>query len=446
MQLSSPLRFFAFSENESSGKIKAVIYYLILGYISSLFIKNSPVITNLFMSLIFFLSWGTVSTRSYFQHCLRSKINFGLILFFILQLIGVLFSTNSIDGMDVLRIRLPLLILPIAFCLIDFEQRTWTKMLLFYAIITTIASGAGFLYGSYKAMNEQDTGYLYNDNISDLIGKQAVYMGLYVSAAIFIIVDTLIHKKEPGQKLRFMLFCSLLWLVFISFMLASKTSLISLVLILLWQVLSLLIRKRKFMKSFLLVIGLAMGFVFISGVFPKTLNRFKGIAETRFRFDNRNPENHFNAEYDENKWNSTNTRMALWQCGIEIWRKHPLLGTGIGDEKAELTEKYKEKQFWYALSTEKNLHNQYLDILVSMGLVGLFFFLFIFLVYPLKLFFEQKQSLAVSIFIGLGFCFFTENMLDRYQGEVLIAFILPVTAKVFDGKIATLADFPGGTY
>ena len=43
---------------------------------------------------------------------------------------------------------------------------------------------------------------------------------------------------------------------------------------------------------------------------------------------------------------------------------------------------------------------------------------------------KQKQTFAMGVYVLLAICFITENMLDRYQGLIFIAFILPLSSKV----------------
>ena len=80
-----------------------------------------------------------------------------------------------------------------------------------------------------------------------------------------------------------------------------------------------------------------------------------------------------------------------------------------------------------------------------MGTLGLCVFLFVFFVYPFKLFLKHRQELAISVLVCLAICFLTENMLDRYQGEILIAFILPLVSKIKDDKKVLATDFLKGT-
>jgi O-antigen ligase len=424
---------FALKDAKASAKYGAFLYVSILCYIVSLYIKNAPVLSNGLMFGIFILALGSVPFASYKEYFLREKVCLGIALFFLVQLVSVIFSSDKADGFDIISLRLPLFIFPLAFCLIDFERKRWNSILLFYVFVTTIASLAGFLYGAHMASQEENSAYYYNDNISELLlGKQAAYFGLYVNAAILTAVYLLQNAENKTKLLRILLYVSLAWLLFINYMLASKMSTISLGIILLCILFIRIIRKRKVLEGIILVVVLAVGFMMLDKVFPKSVARFKTLTQTSFKFDNTNPENSLDDKFDANKWSSGSTRMALWTCGKEIFVKHPIFGTGLGDLRNALKEKYIEKNFIYAIDTKKNLHCQYFDVAVSMGIVGLLLFLITYFLYPIKTFILRKQDFAVSIFICVGLCLLTENMFERIQGEEIIAFLLPLSAKIFN--------------
>lgn len=424
----SALSYFLYSGEGYSGRAGAFLYYSTLLYIISLFIKDAPVITNIIAGILLLAAFITTPPSSYLTRLRASPVALGLILFFLLNVVSVLLSDNKAAGMAVLQMRLPLFILPLAIALVAFSERVWDKILLFYAFAVTVASLVGFFHGAYMAQLTHDSGYLYNDNICWIIDKQAVYFAFYVNVAILIFIQQLLGKDKLTYGLRRMIYFAVPWLMFIVVMLASKTAMISLVIILVVLIYVLLFRNRKIFEGVLLTLSIVIGSFLIVKMFPKVANRFEGLMETSFQFDNRNMENHFNAEYDESKWNSTNTRAALWICAMEIFYSNPVLGTGVGDRNDVLMEKYREKDFIYAYTTQKHTHNQYLDAAVSMGAVGLVAFLWCFVIFPLIYFSRKKYMLGICVSVALAISFLTENMLDRYMGEILIAFILPVIA------------------
>lgn len=423
---------FIFDE-KSSNKINQFIYYTLLLYILSIYFKDFPAFTNTLTLILFVIPLFNESGRKNFFNFSKNSINFGFILFFILQIISLLYSNDTETGFNILQRRLPLLIIPMAFCLIDFNEKTWLKILLFFAFLTSFVSVLGFCFGVYNSLKYNDTGYLYNDNISSfLFGIQAVYFAFYINIAVIIFIYLLIYKIEDFKKLKAFMIFSTIWLVFVSFMLASKMALASLLIIILLMAFIYVFSNKKYFEGLIVIMSLFIALFVVNKLSPKAFNRFKGITQTSYKFNNTKAENHFNAEFDENKWNSTNTRLAIWQCSINIFKANFIFGTGLGDRDKVLQNEYKKNQFFYAIETEKNTHNQFLDIAVSMGIIGVLVFIVVFFLYPFKVFFKQKQIFPTFVFICLALCLLTENMLNRYEGQVFISFILPISIKIFD--------------
>jgi len=165
--------------------------------------------------------------------------------------------------------------------------------------------------------------------------------------------------------------------------------------------------------------------VLIFKFFPKTLNRFKELTYTEFDYKSMGKESHYNMEVTKDQWNGLNFRLAAWQCGWELFLTHPIKGVNIGDKKDVLMEKYREKDFQFALQTNKNVHNNYLDILYSMGIIGLALFLVGWIILPL--FYARRYGDWLSILIILTFAsaWVTEIYFDRSLGGMLTGFFIP---------------------
>ena len=63
-------------------------------------------------------------------------------------------------------------------------------------------------------------------------------------------------------------------------------------------------------------------------------------------------------------------RWVSLEVGLQLWREHPLLGTGIGDLPAE-TRRVVQGRFPNYVSDPKLPHNQFLYLLAGLGLIGL---------------------------------------------------------------------------
>ena len=419
--------FLYFKYENSEQKYSKYIYYLILCFIVSVFFKSSPAISNGAILAIVILSLFSFNKNNITN---RIYLYLGFIAFFLLETLSLIYTNNFNEGLSFLSLRFPFLLFALAFSFIQLSKKHLMKILLFYCLITTFVSVISFFYGVYLTFKFSDSGYLYNDNISEyIIGKQAVYFSYYVNVAVFGLFYLLKQFKFKLDK-KLLIIGAIFWLFFINFMLACKMAMFSLYLLSGIQFMEYVLIQKKYKELFLVLFGTLIFIFLIVKISPKTFNRFTGIFQIEYQFDNTKNENHFNAEFDKTKWNGTNTRAAIWNCAQEIFKENPILGVGIGDKQTELMEKFKQHHFTYAIKTNKNTHNQFLDIVISLGLVGLIIFLITYFIIPIWYLFKSKSYFSIYVFICLLFSLLTENMFDRYQGVILISFMLPFVIKL----------------
>ena len=127
---------------------------------------------------------------------------------------------------------------------------------------------------------------------------------------------------------------------------------------------------------------------------------------------------------------STNVRLQLSDLALDVWNdsaSHFLSGVGLGGAGTALSEKDSQ------LSSKEIVQNQYLSILLELGLVGMLLLL-LFLVYLLKIVSRQKYSvyflgLTVAYLLSLLFFAGLPNVLHIYLFPALLLGTLPFWQK-----------------
>jgi O-antigen ligase len=119
-------------------------------------------------------------------------------------------------------------------------------------------------------------------------------------------------------------------------------------------------------------------------------------------------------------------RFLIWKYCYEIFKESNILfGNGFEETEKLLLNKYqsispKKKRDWF-IQKRFNTHNQYLDILLSQGYIGLVIFI-IFLFYLFKKsFFSHK---FIMLFTTLSLYMFIYNNFHRVLGVFIFSFIL----------------------
>jgi O-antigen ligase len=170
--------------------------------------------------------------------------------------------------------------------------------------------------------------------------------------------------------------------------------------------------------------GLLLGIFLLLKFFPKTINRFKELTYTKFDFKSEGKESHFNVALTADQWNGANVRMAVWQCAWAVTKNNLLFGTGIGDKMDVLRKEYAKNQFTVGVKTNRNVHNNYLDVWMSLGLVGFIIFLIGFFILPVFRCLQTNDWYGIAIIAAFMLALFSESYMDRTMGNTLLGFFL----------------------
>jgi len=114
-------------------------------------------------------------------------------------------------------------------------------------------------------------------------------------------------------------------------------------------------------------------------------------------------------------------RMELWESGISA-NSHPWLGVGTGDYKKELNQFYLDHHLTNYAQESFNLHNQFIQILFSNGVIG-FVGMLILLGRPLYLSVRNQNVLGAITFFPFLIYGMSEVFLGRFQGVVFFALL-----------------------
>jgi O-antigen ligase len=112
---------------------------------------------------------------------------------------------------------------------------------------------------------------------------------------------------------------------------------------------------------------------------------------------------------------SQDERIIIWESAIKVLRNNVLIGSGIGDAREELVKEYNRAGAEKQSSNHMNAHNQFLQISVESGIIGLLFFMVIicFMAYAAV----TGKNLLYGLFLIMMLIFFMfESVLYRFAG------------------------------
>lgn len=118
---------------------------------------------------------------------------------------------------------------------------------------------------------------------------------------------------------------------------------------------------------------------------------------------------------------SITQRFEYWKTAFSIIKANLWLGVGTGDVAKAFNRQYEKSHSLLSTQWRLRAHNQYLSIIVGMGIIGVIWFL-ITLFYPMYNLGMQRNYLYVAFLIIALVSFFTEDTLETQAGVTFFAF------------------------
>lgn len=404
-----------------------LFYWLVLFFFISLFIPRMPVITNILSGMFVIISFSNNSLKEKFQLLKARPYMLLFLLYYLLHLLSVLWSEDKTEATTQLAMRLPIFLFPLAIGTMIINTQLRDRIIFALAIVTTVAAlvSLGLSFAQYRATD--NSGYLYNDSLTVHFLLQSIYVAMLVNISIVGLIY-LLTKKASFIMMPGLLYLAVFVLFGYHFLLASRSAMILLYGGLFLYAVYYIIKKRKYLEGVTLILGMFIGAFILFKFFPKTVQRFKELTYTSYQYNSKAAESHYDMQLNSEQWNGANTRLALWSCGWEVAKKNMAIGVGIGDRIQAVNEVYKSRNFNMAIQTQKNVHNSYLDALLTFGVGGLLMFLLTFVVLPLVD--VTKRGNMFDLFVVTAFIvsMIFEVYLARSIGSMLAGFFFSFIA------------------
>lgn len=332
-------------------------------------------------------------------------------LLYFAYLASVSYSEHSEEAWAVLSQKLSLLIFPVV-ALLTIHQRssfeTKAVLRLFASSVLALSLFGnlgvwieGFIYPGLGQL-QHGFSYLYRLTIEKMTGLHPTYMALFQLFSVLIFFDWYrsLRKENPRPWQLPALFAICGSLIAMNLLLAARIPLVAFV----GAVIFLSFTQVKSWKNRLLkiVVPLLM-LVGVTFLIPSMRSRLAEVVQTSW--EPPSGSNH----------NSTNTRIGVLQCATQLISENPLLGVGAGDVQPELNACYESYDTDIYRGRNFNSHNEYLNVWLGSGVIGLLFFL---LTLASGFYFYRQHWLSIAFGLLFAICCLTENLLDRQMGIV----------------------------
>ena len=392
---------------------RSLFFFLLLLFIACIFFSKYILSLSIFglLALCFVkidfnktvkIKWRNTLVSG-FSSMIRNPILMAVSLTFFLTLLSGIISDNSKSWLHMIKMHLPFLAIPFVFVNHHHISKNEFKWLHYFFIICCLISSAivSIQYG------------LNFDSITEGIGKgkslpvphSPPHYSILISFGFLSGLLSLGAEKEKINRILISLACILLFL-FLHF-LAARAGLLAVYLgLLVFGIQKVYLKQRwAFGVTLLVLVGLfpILAYYTIQG-FQKKVDYTIYDAKMRLK--------------GEGQSYSDSERLMSIQAGLQVFKKYPLLGSGVGDLKPAMERAYDKLDF--EISLNKNPHNQFVYMLAGYGLIGLAIFL-VSIYWPLFYRRNYRNSYFLTFHLVIFVLFMVESPLGSSS---MVAFFL----------------------
>ncbi len=335
----------------------------------------------------------------------------------------VLISVLSINKTDIIRdlsfvgkLLIPLGIIVFSIRLDNFESvKKYFIISVFIAVLIStynilkyIIESEGFNFSKGKFINE-------------ILVSERLYIGFASVISIIFSLD-MIKSSNKRPRLKKLLIVNVFFIYSFLFLSVSRIAIVSSSILIGYFILTNLNRSNR-VKILASILVLVLIFFFLN----------KNLNKRFFHLD----DNYRTSIIEKIKVHEP--RYDIWRCAFKVFlnEEKVFFGSGHSKTKELLTDCYeneisvKKRREWF-LERKFNSHNQFLDFLLSYGIITTAFILIL-------IFFLFKRGkytfLTNSLLIALILIMFVENILQRQLGCYLFALVFVSILSVKDNKI-----------
>lgn len=381
--------------------------------------------------ICFSLTWLVTTNYTALLRNLKAyKIVWAFIVYFLLYVISYFYSSDkAISSLD-LQTKLSILLFPIMIgCGLPINKKVMDYTFLSFISGITIAAITSVALACGEWLNIKDSSLFFYHSLVKHFDISAVYMSLYtfLSIGLLIIYKWKNHFKRHARILRFVLI--LIQLCF--FFLLSARMLIALLIVFLipYSFFYYLLPKLKKAQLYFVVIS----FISIIGILFLIDNpikdRYNNVLDKDISVVTL--QDYSNVSMDS--FSNFTIRLFMWRVGLETIIDNNLWYTGSGNGDAQKLINNKLNTYKIQNSSTDvtykspiynvNLHNMYLQTLISIGILGVIVILLI-SIYPfLQFSVLLKSPWYLFFFISTLFFMLQESLLQTQSGTVYYTLI-----------------------
>lgn len=337
-----------------------------------------------------------------------------LVSIYLLGFISIAYSSDKPEAFNIATRQLAILLIPVLFALNGLDLKKYSlHLFLFFAlaccftVIYLYIDAFHTIAYFHLPVSSLFTLAFMNHNFSLPIEIHATYLSMYIAFSIITLAYLFTQEKKRSWQYFYM--ACLAILVMGMLQLSSRAVCIALLLVINIVFPFIVFRGKK--RLLFIVVSMALSLLLFFAI--TNIDSFKVRYVSELKKD-------LTQKADLIEINEP--RVARWKVTLELIKKAPLIGYGLGSEKRLLKEKYFEEKLYSSYINEFNTHNEYLSFLLKNGLPGLLLFLYVLYV-GFAAAWQQRNLLFLSFMLLVSIVCISENVLDLNKGIFFYSFL-----------------------
>ena len=405
-------------KNKIGENTEAIVYtWLCIGIVYSMLFLTY---LNSILSILLVAWWLIFSKKEFDVSSRKTKLMLLFLSLYIIGVVGMIYTDNTKAGIATLKTQSAIFFFPLVFGTTSVLSRSiLQKITTHFLMATSIASLAGLTFGFYHYIQAGNIDLLTGRHILLFHALRPVYMGWFCLLAMIIAFQILESNSIMTKGL---VYACIVLITIMIFLLSIRLVIVC------WFVVALYfffrMPQRLLFKIILVTVSILI--LIISGLsippVKKQWNEFFDLStKTTIILDQDSSLGR--------SWGGKALRIAIWKCSADILKKHLLIGVGTGDVQDSLQQTYENRKFYFASRYNRyNAHNEYLQITLANGLLGLLILLSC-IAYPL---FHYRKKFSGNTYL-LFLLLFTlaavsESILEVNKGIIWYSFFNSIFA------------------
>ncbi|MBR9855643.1 MAG: O-antigen ligase family protein [Algicola sp.] len=367
----------------------------------------------------------------------RKSFYLPLLVFFLLYIVGVLWSSNINSAFKRIEHTMVFMVLPIIVPLIKLDKGqilglfkifTYSCLLILtlsfidFAIVS-LTHDEYIILGEIPAGNRPGSVYEYLSQQFLIVDVHRTYFSLYLIISLsYVLYYFSEYIKLRGRSANWIGYLSLLLIMSGLIVIQSKAGWI----LAIGVIFSFLLVKSKHKLKSMVILTAVLSLIFIA-LKPFMEYRLAPLVEEikAIALPGTDREKSFAINL---RPGSAEIRYMVYKSSLQLINKSPLLGYGTGDVKDVLRAQNEQNGFKSIAHLNYGPHSQLLDVLLSFGILGALIFLLVFLL-PMVDLVRSGNYFATTVLLMILLSSLTESVLSRQEGIIPLALLITVFGK-----------------